>query len=65
MTNEFELANDSREKLIYEKSDLLAPLLPGMQAPPHAMVPGSTEQDYYGNRVSATGLREKKPEASA
>ena len=32
MTNEFELADDSREKLIYEKSDLLAPLLPGMEA---------------------------------
>ena len=65
MTNEYELADDSREKLIYEKSDLLAPLLPGMQAPPHAMVPGSTEQDYYGNRVSATGLREKNSEASS
>ena len=58
MTNEYELADDSREKLIFEKSDLLAPLLPGMQAPPHAMVPGSTEQDYYANRVSSTGLRE-------
>ena len=32
MTNEFELADDSREKLIYEKADLLAPLLPGMDA---------------------------------
>ena len=63
MTNEYELADDSREKLIYEKSDLLAPLLPGMQAPPHAMVPGSTEQDYYGNRVSSTGLRDKSSEA--
>jgi len=29
------------------------------------MVPGSTEQDYYGNRVSATGLREKNSEASS
>ena len=32
MTNEFELADDSRGSLIYEKSDLLAPLLPGMTA---------------------------------
>ena len=36
MTNEFELADDTREKLIYEKSDLLAPLLPGMEEPPRA-----------------------------
>jgi NADH-quinone oxidoreductase chain I len=52
MTNEYELANDSREKLIYEKKDLLAPLLPGMVAPPHDMVPGTTERDYYGNTVT-------------
>ena len=30
MTNEYELADDNRADLIYEKSDLLAPLLPGM-----------------------------------
>ena len=29
MTNEFELADDSRGSLIYEKDRLLAPLLPG------------------------------------
>ena len=34
MTNEYELADSSREALIYEKSDLLAPLLPGMEQPP-------------------------------
>ena len=32
MTNEYELADSSRESLIYEKQDLLAPLLPGMEA---------------------------------
>jgi NADH-quinone oxidoreductase subunit I len=51
MTNEYELADNSREKLIYEKKDLLAPLLPGMVAPPHEMVPGATERDYYANTV--------------
>ena len=51
MTNEFELADSSRADLIYEKQDLLAPVLPGMLAPPHPMVPGSTEADYYGNRI--------------
>ena len=47
MTNEFELADDSREKLIYEKSDLLAPLLPGMEAPPHERRLGADEQAYF------------------
>jgi formate hydrogenlyase subunit 6/NADH:ubiquinone oxidoreductase subunit I len=51
MTNEFELADSSRADLIYEKQDLLAPVLPGMLAPPHPMVPGATERDYYANRV--------------
>jgi NADH-quinone oxidoreductase chain I len=52
MTNEYELADDNRADLIYEKQDLLAPLLPGMVAPPHAMVPGTTEQDYYRGKVT-------------
>jgi NADH-quinone oxidoreductase subunit I len=47
MTNEYELADTSRASLIYEKQDLLAPLLPGMEAPPHPMIPGTTERDYY------------------
>ncbi|RJO78284.1 NADH-quinone oxidoreductase subunit NuoH [Nocardia panacis] len=47
MTNEYELADDNRADLIYEKDRLLAPLAPGMQAPPHAMQPGTTEADYY------------------
>jgi NADH-quinone oxidoreductase subunit I len=51
MTNVFELADNNRADLIFEKKDLLAPLLPGMVAPPHAMVEGSTEQDYYSNRI--------------
>jgi len=47
MTNEYELADDSRAKLIYEKQDLLAPLLPGMEEPPHGMRLGDSEKDYY------------------
>ena len=46
MTNEYELADNNRGDLIYEKSDLLAPLLPGMEAPPHAMQEGADEGDY-------------------
>jgi NADH-quinone oxidoreductase subunit I len=47
MTNEFELADDTRAKLIYEKSDLLAPLLPGMEQPPHERRLGDDEQTYF------------------
>ncbi|MEY5145333.1 MAG: NADH-quinone oxidoreductase subunit NuoI [Actinomycetota bacterium] len=51
MTNEYELADNSRAKLIYEKEDLLAPLLPGMQQPPHDMAAGTTTDDYYSGRI--------------
>jgi NADH-quinone oxidoreductase subunit I len=55
MTNEYELADNSREALIYEKSDLLAPLLPGMELPPHPMRLGDDEGDYYrGNLRTRT-----------
>jgi NADH-quinone oxidoreductase subunit I len=52
MSNEYELADDNRLDLIYEKKDLLAPLLPGMLAPPHPMVPGTTDKDYYRGKVT-------------
>jgi formate hydrogenlyase subunit 6/NADH:ubiquinone oxidoreductase subunit I len=47
MTNEYELADDNRADLIYDKSDLLAPLLPGMEQPPHPMRLGDDEGAYY------------------
>ena len=53
MTNEYELADNNREALIYEKSDLLAPLLPGMEQPPHPMRLGDDEAAYYRNTYSA------------
>lgn len=46
MTNEYELADDDRQRLIYTKDMLLAPLLPGMEQPPHPMRLGD-EHDYY------------------
>lgn len=63
MTNEYELADDNRADLIYEKDRLLAPLEPGMTAPPHAMHPGTTEGDYYRGTVpgAATESDEKQP----
>ncbi len=52
MTNEYELADNDRAKLIYEKQDLLAPLQAGMLAPPMPMAPGTTEKDYYRGSVT-------------
>jgi NADH-quinone oxidoreductase subunit I len=47
MTNEYEIADDSRENLIWTKEQLLAPLESGMEVPPHPMRLGDTERDYY------------------
>jgi NADH-quinone oxidoreductase subunit I len=58
MTNEYELADDDREKLIWTKEQLLVPLLETMEAPPHPMRLGNDEKDYYrlgGAGVSPTG----------
>ncbi len=52
MTNEYELADDNREKLIYEKQDLLGPLLADMVPAPHSMVEGMREKDYYQGHVT-------------
>jgi NADH-quinone oxidoreductase chain I len=60
MSNEYELADDNRAALIYEKQDLLAPLLAGMIAPPHPMVPGTTEKDYYSGLVTGS-VPEQQP----
>ncbi|WP_040835408.1 NADH-quinone oxidoreductase subunit NuoH [Nocardia brevicatena] len=62
MTNDYELTDDNRADLIYEKDRLLAPLEPGMQAPPHAMRPGTTEADYYLGTVR--GAEERPTEAA-
>jgi NADH-quinone oxidoreductase subunit I len=51
MTNEYELADDSRGKLIFEKDQLLAPLQAGMLAPPHPMPQGMNDKDYYRGAV--------------
>ncbi len=52
MTNEFELAGPTREGLIYEKQDLLAPMGERMLAAPHPMVEGTTDADYYQGEIS-------------
>jgi NADH-quinone oxidoreductase subunit I len=54
MTNEYELADDSRAKLIYEKVDLLAPIQQGMLAPPHPMYPNMDDTNYYKGEVPSS-----------
>jgi NADH-quinone oxidoreductase subunit I len=59
MTNEYELADDSRANLIYTKDQLLAPLQPGMLRPPFPMAEGAEERDYYLGAVSAATHRQR------
>ena len=63
MTNEYELASDSRVDLIFGKDRLLAPLAEGMEAPPHPMRLGASEQDYYA-RADQSSLQHVPGDAS-
>lgn len=54
MTNEFELAGPTRQGLIFEKEDLLAPLKSGQLPPPHPMVEGTTDTDYYQGKITGS-----------
>lgn len=68
MTNEYEIAGPTREGMIFEKQDLLAPLAEGMLAPPHPMVEGTDDDDYYRNEITGPTqaqvdwVRERRPD---
>lgn len=68
MTNEYELAGPTREGLIWEKEDLLAPLRSGQLAAPHPMVEGTTDTEYYRGEITgptpqqADWVREHRPD---
>src|SRR5437762_6272549 len=69
MSNEYEIADDNRESLIWTKEQLLAPLEPPMEAPPHPMRLGATERDYYllgsgGVASREAGVAEDTPEGT-
>jgi NADH-quinone oxidoreductase subunit I len=64
MSNEYELALDNREELIYTKEQLMAPLLPGMEAPPHPMRLGEDEKDYYIAKTQEP-LAQGEPQSAA
>jgi NADH-quinone oxidoreductase subunit I len=52
MTNEYELADRTRESLIFTKDQLLAGLTEGLVDSPHAIYPGTDEGDYYRGVVT-------------
>ncbi|ROS76716.1 NADH-quinone oxidoreductase subunit NuoI [Cellulomonas sp. PhB143] len=52
MTNDYELTSHTREQMIFEKQDLLAPLQEGMLPAPHPMVEGTTDTEYYRGEVT-------------
>ncbi|MEO7069219.1 MAG: NADH-quinone oxidoreductase subunit NuoI [Nostocoides sp.] len=60
MTNFYELADDNRADLIFTKDHLLAPLQDGMLPPPHPMVEGTEQKDYYlGVVTGATAAQQE------
>ena len=75
MTNEYELADDNRESLIWTKEQLVAPLQPGMEAPPHPMRLGADRAGLLparlggrsagGSRAGTPGLAEDRPTRSS
>ncbi len=60
MTNDFELANASREALIYGKDKLLAPLEDGMEMPPHPRRLADNEKGYFLGLPLHADSRESK-----
>jgi NADH-quinone oxidoreductase subunit I len=62
MSNEYELADDSRTDLIFTKDQLLSPLLPGMQQPPHPMLLGDDEKAYYAGQPASSDTTPATPE---
>jgi NADH-quinone oxidoreductase subunit I len=58
MSNEYELARDDRRDLIFTKEELLAPLLEGMEQPPHPMRLGDSEKAYYESGPRNPGASE-------
>ena len=55
MSNDYELADDSRRDLIFTKDQLLSPLMPGMEQPPHPMRLGDDEKAYYVRETAPPG----------
>jgi NADH-quinone oxidoreductase subunit I len=64
MSNEYELALDNRQDLIFTKEQLMAPLLPGMEAPPHPQRLG-TDEDYYVRPLGSAEAGEPQSAANA
>ena len=68
MGNDYEVWDNNRADLIYEKDRILAPLQPGMLAAPHPMAEGKSDADYYRGEVHGPTMaqidwvKERRPE---
>ena len=65
MTNFYELADDNRQDLIYTKEQLLAPLLPGMEQPPHPMRLGDRRAGLLRRPGPDAGAAQREDRAAA
>ncbi|MCT1432971.1 NADH-quinone oxidoreductase subunit NuoI [Dietzia maris] len=63
MTNNYEMVDDNRADLIYEKHDLLGPMLAGMVPAPHDMYPGADHFDYYRGEITGSAPEQGEPYA--
>lgn len=52
MSNDYEIWDDNRDDLIFEKDRLLVPLNAGMLDTPHPMASGTSDMDYYNGSVT-------------
>lgn len=52
MSNDYEIAGPTRDGLIYEKDQILVPLAEGQLQPPHPMVEGMSDANYYRGEVT-------------
>lgn len=65
---DFEIAKYTREAEIFEKDEILVPVAEGMLTPPHPMVEGLNDGDYYRGRVTGPSqaqvdwVRERRPD---
>lgn len=61
MTTDYEMVSDNRADMIYEKHDLLGPMLAGMVPPPHDMAPGADHATYYRGEVTGSSPEQGQP----
>ena len=62
MTNDYEMADDNRADLIYEKDSCWRRCCPTCSRRRTPWPTGATDKDYYHGNITADGLREQNHE---